>query len=106
VNPNKVQSFSEVIQSVLGQNLQLAEVFLCEILKNYNKLIDRAWDITRKYVEMERQVGEPGTTKMKKDILRMKYERQQINLEQTFEAQANLIFFYTDLESAGTNTNT
>jgi hypothetical protein len=43
---------------------------------------------------------------MKKDILRMKYERQQINLEQTFEAQANLIFFYTDLESAGTNTNT
>lgn len=62
VNPNKVQSFSEVIQNVLGQSKEISRVFLAEVITNYSKLIDRAWLVTRKYVDMEKQVHD--TTKV------------------------------------------
>ena len=63
--------------------------------------------MTQKYAEMEKNIRlTPEITKNKKEQLRFRYEKHQISLEQTFEACSNLLFFFIDLESAGTNTNT
>ena len=53
VNQNKVIVFSETIQAVLSQSKELAKSFLVALLSNYQTLMDKTWEVTKLYAEME-----------------------------------------------------
>jgi hypothetical protein len=61
---------------VLNQSKDLSLVFLRAVIKNYEILIEKSWDVTKLYAEMEKNIkDEPLMSKPKKDSMRFKYEK-------------------------------
>jgi hypothetical protein len=77
------------------------------VLKAQEGMITRAWEIMRKYAETEILIKKsPEMSKEDQEKIRVVYDRQQIDLELSFESAANLLWFFIDSEShSGGNEN-
>ena len=97
VNANKVMLFSDMTQQLAASSKPVAVAFFKAIIANFDLLVDQAWHVTELYVTMEETVK--GKPKEEQESARVSYDREQINLEKTFETCSNLLFFFIDSDS-------
>jgi|LauGreDrversion4_2_1035121.scaffolds.fasta_scaffold84059_3 hypothetical protein len=54
----------------------MADAFFKEVLKNFTIMVEKAWEVTQLYVEMELKIREDKSlTKDDQDVIRYKYEK-------------------------------
>ncbi len=74
VNPNKAMLYKDLIQQVAVSNKQIALQFYQAIVKSFDILKERAWDVTKHYIEMERKV-KTIDDEIEKNKIKFIYER-------------------------------
>ena len=95
--------FSEITQQLASTSKEVAITLFKATLKNFDSMIKISWDVTQSYIDMEQNIKAQKISKEEAEIVRVPYDRQQINLEKTFETCSNVLWFFIDSDSGNPN---
>lgn len=95
VNTTKAYMFKDLIQNCAMQSRDICQAFYKAFLNNYEILMGKAWDVTQHYIEMENQTKDGIViAEDKKNMIKLKYEIDQIALELSCEAATHLLWYF------------
>lgn len=76
--------------------------FFRGVLQALSKMVDKAWVVLAHYARTEALIKDnPQMSKEEQDKIRVDYDREQIDLELSFECAANLLWFFVESEAGG-----
>jgi hypothetical protein len=86
----------EILHSLINGDQVICDITFNVVLKNLRIIVDRAWVVTSKFIEMEKKTA--GLTDAQKLPFKDEYGKEQLALEQCLESAVSLLDFFFALE--------